>query len=202
MWTKKNPGGEHLDPDLSLYVNPLLSQGCLFGLVFPPLFKNHFKVTSSWSLKARFVGKEWQLLIGLARHLEEKEKLKGTQGLHLATQPPKFSFLILREGKNPLLFPPFFILQFNPEKLKILGCFVLFPLWSVCVFPFLTLYLFNSFLALEAWQGGKRNNESNTEKENKSAGSYSFQYSIIYWRGKGTKQGLKYHPQRPLIWNS
>lgn len=200
----KKPGWEHLDPNLSQDRTCSPFARLAFWVGFPPplLFKNHFKVTSSWSLKARFVRREWQLLITLTRYLEEKDKLKGTQALHLATQRLKFHFLILREGKGLLLFPPFYILQFNPEKLKILSCFVLFPLWSVCVFPFLTVYLFNTFSALEAWQCGKRNNESNTETEQEISWKLFIPVFYNILKGKKDKTGLKYHLQRPLIWNS
>lgn len=139
----------------------------------------------------------WKRIIASHRSLKvswEKEELEGTQTLHLATHHCQFSFLILKKGKVLPLLPPFCLLQFNPEKLKISGFFVLFPLWSVCVFPFLTLHLLNTSSPLEAWQCGKRNNESNTETEQEISWKLFIQSSVIYWRKKGQN--------RVKIWSS
>lgn len=174
----------------------------LLGWFFPLFFsKIVLKLQAVDPWKQGLLERNGSFLQG-SQGTSRKKKLKSIQALHLATQHLKFSFLILREGKDLLLFPPFYVLQFNPEKPKILGCFDLCPLWSVCVFPFLTVHLFNTSSGLEAWQCGKRNNKSNTETEREI--SWKLFVPVFYniLKRKRDKTGIKYHLQRPVTWNS
>lgn len=135
---EKKRGWGHLDPTL------FQDKTCFLSTVF----KDHLKVTNSWDLKG-MVGSHRSLKV-----LWEKKELKGMWTFHLVTHHCQFSFLILRKWKALPLFTLFCLFQFNPEKLRISGVFVLFPLWSIYVFPFLTLHVKYFFApgSLTVWQ--------------------------------------------------